>query len=85
MDDAIFRPESSFEPANLSNCLPFWEDEILKDHPHKQKILGWLKKVKIEEFLNSFTTAPFKGRVLIHTTLRKGILRTMSLRSSLVS
>jgi len=64
VDDAVFRPESSFKPANLLNCLPFWENEILKDHPHKQKIVGWLKGVRIEEFLNSFTTSIFQGEEL---------------------
>ena len=64
MDDAVFRPESSFKPANLLNILPFWESKILKDHPHKQKIVGWLKGVRIEEFLNSFTTSIFQGEEL---------------------
>ena len=64
MEDAIFRSESSFRPANLSTCLIFWENEILRDHPHKQKILSWLSGVKIEEFLNSFTTSVFQGEHL---------------------
>ena len=46
------------------NSLPFWEDEILKDHPHKQKILSWLTGVRIEEFLNSFTSSSFQGELL---------------------
>ena len=58
LEDAIFRKESLFQPANLQNHLKFWEEEILKDHPHKQSILSWLTGVKIEEFLNSFTSLP---------------------------
>ena len=46
------------------NSLPFWEDEILKDHPHKQKILSWLTGVRIEEFLNSSTSSSFQGELL---------------------
>ena len=33
----------------------------MKDHPHKDTILGWLQGVKIEEFLNSFTSGSFQG------------------------
>ena len=51
-----------FQPANLQNHLKFWEVDILKYHPHKQSILGWLTGVKIEEFLNSFTTTVFQGQ-----------------------
>ena len=61
MEDAIFRKESLFQPANLQNHLKFWEEEILKDHPHRQSILGWLTGVRLEEFLNSFTTTVFQG------------------------
>ena len=61
MEDAIFRKESLFQPANLQNHLKFWEEEILKDHPHRQSILGWLSGVRLEEFLNSFTTTVFQG------------------------
>ena len=61
MEDAIFRNNDAFTPANLKEHLPFWEHEILKDHPHKQTILKWLKGVRIEEFLNSFTTGSFQG------------------------
>ena len=61
MEDAIFRNNDAFTPANLKEHLPFWEHEILKDHPHKQTILKWLQGVKIENFLNSFTTGSFQG------------------------
>ena len=50
-----------FKLAYLLNHLPFWTDEILKDHPHQQKILGWLTGVKIDEFLNSFASTIFQG------------------------
>jgi len=59
IEDAIFRKNEFFIPANLKNHLPFWEEEILKDHPHKETILRWLKGVEIEEFLNSYTTGFF--------------------------
>ena len=62
LEDAIFRKESLFQPANLQNHLKFWEEEILKDHSHEQSILSWLTGVKIEEFLNSFTTTVFQGQ-----------------------
>ena len=63
IEDAIFRDCKSFVPANLRNHLPFWEQEILKDHPHKDTILKWLQGViiKIEEFLNSYITGFFQG------------------------
>ena len=64
IEEAIFRSESFFKPANLLNHLPFWSDEILKDHPHKHKILEWLAGVKIEQFLNSFTSTTFQGERL---------------------
>ena len=61
LEDAIFRNCDHFIPANLKNHLPFWEHEILKDQPHKDKILKWLQGVRIEEFLNSFTSGSFQG------------------------
>jgi len=60
IEDAIFRKNEFFIPANLKNHLPFWEEEILKDHPHKETILRWLKGVEIEEFLNSYTNGFFQ-------------------------
>ena len=54
--DAIFRKETNFVPANLKNHSSFWEQEILKDHPHKKTLLKWINGIHIEEFLNSFTT-----------------------------
>ena len=50
VEDAIFRDIKIFTPANLKNHLPFWEEEILKDHPHKETILRWLQGVQIEVF-----------------------------------
>ena len=60
LEDAIFRNNEYFVLANLQNHLPFWENEILRDHPHKETILKWLQGVKIEEFLNSYTTGSFQ-------------------------
>ena len=60
LEDAVFRNCDFFIPANLKNHLPFWEHEILNDHPHKHTILKWLQGVQIEEFLNSFTTGSFQ-------------------------
>ena len=64
VDDAIFRNEKLFTPANLRDNVDFWEKEILKDHPHKTTILGWIQGVKLEEFLNSFTSSEFQGKRL---------------------
>ena len=64
LEDAIFRNESSFIPANLQNFYDFWDKEILKDHPHKENLLKWIKGVEIEEFLNSYTFGEFQGMKL---------------------
>ena len=63
IEDAIFRNTDCFIPANLQNHLPFWEHEMLKDHPHKETILKWLQGVQIEEFLNSYTLSILKNYV----------------------
>ena len=57
------RPSSGvpFRPSNLREHLPFWEKEILKDHPNKVNILRWLTGVRIEDFLQSFTEGVFQG------------------------
>ena len=36
IEDAVFRNEKAFCVANLKKHLPFWEQEVLKDHPHKK-------------------------------------------------
>ena len=64
MEDAIFREENSFIPANLQNFYDFWDQEILKDHPHRNNLLKWIKGVEIEEFLNSYTSTEFQGMKL---------------------
>jgi len=61
VEDAIFRNTDYFTKANLQNHLPFWEHEILKDHPHKATILKWLQGVRLEEFLNSYTSGSFQN------------------------
>jgi len=61
LEEAVFRSEKAFRPANLKEHLDFWENEILKDHPFKNKLMGWLTGVRIEEFLLSFTTGQFQG------------------------
>ena len=53
------------------------EHEILRDHPHKSTILGWLNVVKIEDFLNSFTTTVFKDRIFILNTHIRESLKIM--------
>ena len=62
--DAIFRKETNFVPANLKNHSSFWEQEILRDHPHKKTLLKWINGIQIEEFLNSFTTGEYQGITL---------------------
>ena len=64
LEYAIFRKEDDFSPANLQHYLPFWEYEILRDHPYKQAILGSPKGVKLEEFLLHLQF--FKGSNCIH-------------------
>ena len=61
LEEAIFRSEKAFVPANLQEHVQFWEEEILKEHPHKSTLLKWIQGVKIEEFLNSFTDSDFQG------------------------
>ena len=61
LEEAIFRSEKAFAPANLKEHMQFWEEEILKEHPHKKTLLSWIQGVKIEEFLNSFTDSDFQG------------------------
>ena len=58
-DDAVFRNNDNFRRASLKQHLPFWENEILKDHPHKQTLLKWLQGVQIEDFLHSLTTGSY--------------------------
>ena len=70
IEDAIFRNEKAFCIANLKNHLPFWEHEVLKDHPHKQTLLKWITGVPIEDFLNSFNSGEFQGlEFLLPSTL----------------
>ena len=61
IEEAIFRSEMAFRPANLKEHKQFWKDEILKNHPQKSTLLQWIEGVKIEEFLNSFTDTEFQG------------------------
>ena len=61
LEDAIFRNDKFFNPGNLNNHRHFWETVILKDHPFKNKLLGWISGVTIEEFLNPFTSFLYKG------------------------
>ena len=61
LEEAIFRSELAFKPANLRQHKQFWEEEILKEHPQKTTLLSWIEGVKIEEFLNSFTDSEFQG------------------------
>ena len=70
IEDAIFREESAFVPGNLNNHREFWETVILKDHPYKTTLLGWLPGVKLSEFMNSFTSSTYQG-VKIHSVYPK--------------
>ena len=64
MEDAIFRNTDMFVPANLEKLIAFWEQEILRDHPHKNTILKWWQGVQLEELLNPFHTGNFQGTEL---------------------
>ena len=59
LEEAIFRSEQAFRPANLEEHSQFWKEEILKDHPQRVRLLGWIRGVKIEELLKSFPTTEF--------------------------
>ena len=48
----------------MKNFYDFWEQEVLKDRPHKDNLLKWIKGVEIEEFSNSFTSTEFQGEKL---------------------
>jgi hypothetical protein len=61
LEHAIFRNTESFVTANLNKHLKFWEQEILKDHPQKATLLKWISGVRIEDFLNSFTSSEYQG------------------------
>ena len=61
LEEAIFRSEQAFRPANLQEYKQFWENEILREHPQRTTLLNWIEGVKIEEFLNSFTDSEFQG------------------------
>ena len=64
LEEAIFRSEKAFKPSNLQEHQDFWEQEILKEHPHKQNLMKWISGVTLEEFLNSFTDSEFQGEKL---------------------
>ena len=55
LEEAIFRSEKAFRPSNLQEYQEFWEEEILKDPPHKLNLMKWISGVTLEEFLNSCT------------------------------
>ena len=52
IEEAIFRDENLFTPANLRNYSDFWKQEILADHPHRANLLKWIRGVRLEEILN---------------------------------
>ena len=67
LEEAIFRSEQAFKPANIREHAQFWEEEILKEYPQKTTLLSWIEGVKIEEFLNSLTDSEFQGvRIYSH-------------------
>ena len=57
LEEAIFRSEKAFRPSK--EHYSFWEQEILRDHPNTNALLKWLKGVRIEDFLQSFTKGEF--------------------------
>ena len=61
LEDAIFRNEKAFKSGNLNVHKHFWETTILKDHPFKDRLLGWISGITIEEFLNPYTSFYFSG------------------------
>ena len=78
LEEAIFRSEEAFRPANLQEYKQFWENEILREHPQRTTLLNWIEGVKIEEFLNSFTDSNFKGLNYNHIIHMNNASQTMS-------
>ena len=59
--DAPFRDENDFLPGSLRFYKGFWEEEILAGHPQKSLLLDWLDGVRVESFLNDYTSDSYKG------------------------
>ena len=55
LEEAVFRSEVVFKPANLQKHRQLLEEEILAERPQKTTLLNWIRGIRIEEFLNSFT------------------------------
>ena len=81
LEEAIFRSEQAFRPSNLQEYQNFWEQEILKDNPHKLNLIKWISGVTLEEFLNSFTESEFQGGRSTPITLFQKNFLIMSLLS----
>ena len=61
LEEAVFRSEKAFRPTNLKEHPAFWEEDIFKDHPFKNKLMSWLTGVKMDDFVLSFTFSEFQG------------------------
>jgi len=60
LEEAVFRSEKAFRPANLKEHLQFWEEEILKDLPFKNKLLRWLAGVNWKIFCFNLLLESFR-------------------------
>ena len=65
--DSVLTTQMHFSPTHLVPLLlstlfgGLASKLSLKDHPFKNKLLGWLTGVKLEDFLLSFTVGEFQG------------------------
>ena len=40
IEDTVFRNKKFFKVGHLKNHIRYWKEEILKDHPNKNNLLG---------------------------------------------
>ena len=70
----MFRKEFALVIGNLNNHKAFWEQVMLKDHPFKDKVAA---NVKLEEFMNYFTSSSYQGMKLYSVYPKAAFLKIM--------
>ncbi len=62
--NAPLRRKQDFVPGHLSAAIEFWEHEILVDNAEEQTqtMLGWLRGVRVQEFIDPNAQGEFLGR-----------------------
>ena len=51
-----------YVPGRVQTQTRFWAEIILKDHPDKNRLLGWTQGVRLHEFVDPEATGLFQGR-----------------------